>query len=273
MRRRSSKSSMKRRGLASRVTAGHYIYLLVYSLVFALGVICVQTGNTVMIGVGSSLVAAGIAGWVLFILVFIDQDERQKRKLVTDLGLVDAFESRSSQIKSEYDRRIDGARTSIDIMGFGLRALLDDYRDAFAGWAGKAHVRILLLDPDYPAVGRSYAAQRDIEEGNDEGRIARDVRTFLEQTRELRAQHPQTFRVRLYTSLPSINIFRVDDELFWGPYLVKSQSRNSPTFVVRKGGMLYDKLVDQFEGIWSNDALSHEAPTDLPNESGLSSEP
>ena len=49
--------------------------------------------------------------------------------------------------------------------------------------------------------------------------------------------------------------------MFWGPYLVKQPSRNSPTFLIRKA-VLFDRLVDHFERIWKDDSLSRPIPDD-----------
>ena len=153
-----------------------------------------------------------------------------------------------------------GAHDSIDVLGFGLRSLLEDYGDQFESWSARCTIRVLLLDPEFPSARTPYADQRDREENNQQGDIGRDVREFVRRTATL-AERPGTrFQVRLFRCLPSVNIFRIDDKLFWGPYLVGSQSRNMPTFVVKKGGHLYDVLGKHFESIWSRDDLSRPVP-------------
>jgi hypothetical protein len=56
--------------------------------------------------------------------------------------------------------------------------------------------------------------------------------------------------VRLYRSIPALNICRVDEELFWGPYLVGGPSRNNPTIIVKKGGIMFDRLMNHFNMVW-----------------------
>ena len=68
------------------------------------------------------------------------------------------------------------------------------------------------------------------------------------------------FQVRLYKVLPSVNYFRVDDEAFWGPYLMLEPSRNTPTILIKRGGVLYDKLRNHFDAIWSDDSFSRTVP-------------
>ncbi|MBI2710057.1 MAG: hypothetical protein HYX34_10230 [Actinobacteria bacterium] len=247
-----------------KLTSRNWIYLLLHVIVFVVGVLFVRERGAVASGVGASLIAAAIAGWVLFVWVMVNQEQARRLDVLAGLGLIDAFTARSSQIKQRYDDRLAGARQSIDIMGFGLRQLREDYLNDFSSWAARAHVRILLIDPDAPGPATTYATQRDTEEGNAVGGIASDVREFLAQTADVRQRLPEGFQVRLYSALPSINIFRVDDELFWGPYLVKTQSRNTPTFLVSRGGGLFDRLVEHFEALWNDPSLSHPPPAPAP---------
>lgn len=235
----------------------NWVYLLLHVIVFVVGVLFVREKSAVASGVGASLIAAAIAGWVLFVWVMVNQEQARRLDVLARVGLVDVFTARSTRIKERYDERLSGARQSIDIMGFGLRQLREDYRNDFEAWAGRAHVRILLIDPEAPASAMSHATQRDREEGNPTGGIAADVREFLAQTAAVRARHPDRFQVRLYSALPSIDIFRVDDEVFWGPYLMKTQSRNTPTFLVARGGGLFDRLVEHFDALWNDDEFSH----------------
>ncbi|MEZ4225047.1 MAG: hypothetical protein R3B13_29100 [Polyangiaceae bacterium] len=197
--------------------------------------------------------AAGITGWVVFVYVMLSRRTSDKLAVLDAFGLVGAFEGRSTRIRDEYDARLRKAHKHIDLMGFGLRALREDHADNFAGWASRTHVRILLIDP------RPHARQRDLEENNTRGAIEEDVKQFARATAALRKTNKQ-FEVRLYTCLPSVNVFRIDDDLFWGPYLIRKQSRNSPTFLTVKGGHLYEVFAQHFEEIWSDDRLSRPVP-------------
>jgi hypothetical protein len=253
----------------SKLTPRHWVYLLLHLVVFMAGVLIVRVGGAIASGLGSSLVAAAVAGWVLFVWVLVNQDQARRIEILARLGLIDAFTARSTHIKEQYDQRLAGARQCIDIMGFGLRQLREDYNNEFAVWASRAQVRILLIDPEAPDPAFSNADQRDSEEGNAPGSIAADVQEFVQKTTAVRAANPTRFQVRLYTALPSVNIFRVDDELFWGPYLVRTQSRNTPTFLVKRGGGLFDRLAGHFDELWSDPSLSHEPQAALPTDTGI----
>lgn len=240
-----------------RLDPTHWVYLLVHALVFILGVILVRAcDGLIATSIGTSLIAGGITGWTVFIYVFLSRDTSDRLRVLTQFGLTTIFEARSVRIKQEYDRRLAAVADRIDVMGFGLRALREDYLDGFASWSQRATVRILLIDPNFPVPEHNLARIRDAEEQQAADLISADVQRFVDATALLRRNEPTRFQVRYYTCLPSINIFRLDDDLFWGPYFVKEQSRNCPTLLVRRGGLLFDRISKHFEQIWSDSALS-----------------
>ena len=191
-------------------------YWLVHCLLIAVGIILMVSFGPIVLSIGASVVATGVAGLVLYLYVRFHQDDIQRQERLRNFGFADAFESRSVMIKHEYDSRIQKAQRAIDIVGFGLKHLKEDYGTEFRSWASRAQVRILLIDPESPSSRTSYAAQRAKEEQDGENSIKNSVQAFLDATQSLRADPNRAFEVRLFTCLPSINIFRVDNEMFWG---------------------------------------------------------
>jgi hypothetical protein len=56
--------------------------------------------------------------------------------------------------------------------------------------------------------------------------------------------------------IPAINLFRIDDDVFWGPYLMQQQSRNTPTLLATRGGFLFDMLQKHFDALWAQSSPS-----------------
>jgi hypothetical protein len=258
----SATDSLGKAGYVKRTfIATHWIYILAHVIAFLIGVICLlASSHTIMVSVGTSLIAGGVAGWVLFLHVWLSQQTAERLEIITQFGFVKAFDSRSMRIKTEYDHRLIAAKEHIDIMGFGLRALRQDYAESFSSWAQRATVRILLIDPEFPSSRTSLADQRDSEESEQPSTISNDVREFARAAAKVIARPKGAFQVRVYRCIPSMNLFRIDDDLFWGPYLVGQASRNSPTFVVKRGGVLYQRYLEHFEAIWKSDTLSRPIP-------------
>lgn len=244
----------------------HWVYILIHALIIAAGMfVIIATDSPVWVGVGTSLIATGITGETIFLYIFLSRDLSERVHALTQFGVVRIFDARSVRIRAEYDQRLTGARERIDILGYGLRSLREDYLDSFAAWRERAHVRILLLDPSFPSASFSLAAQRDAEERQNVGTIAQDVRDFMDSVLPIvRAEGKYPFEVKLYRALPTLNIFRVDDDLFFGPYLLKQPSRNTPTVLLRRGGILFDRISAHFETLWCDPSLS--VSIDEPNE-------
>lgn len=209
----------------------------------------------ILLGTGGSLVATGIAGEVLFLYIAFSQDTKERLDLIAVAGLQKIFATRSVSIRDEYHSRLRGAK-EVDILGFGLASFREDYGSKFEELSLHTSFRILLLDPDFPSPDTSIASLRDIEEGNNPGDIKRDVEAFEAVVRRCANLDRSRFQVKRLRALPSVNVFRVDDELFWGPYLIATQSRNMPTLLVRKGGHLYEEMKSHFEQLWTNEQFS-----------------
>src|SRR5690349_16142190 len=105
-----------------------WIYFLVHALLIVLGYVLVRINPTGLWGaVGSSVIAAGVTGLVVFVYVRYAQDAAEKLEVIAEFGIVTIFEARAARIKPEYDERLRSAR-EIDVLGFGLNAFREDYR-------------------------------------------------------------------------------------------------------------------------------------------------
>jgi hypothetical protein len=246
-------------GRILKVQPTHWLYILVHLVLIIVGFLIIVGGGPLFDAIGTSLVAAGMSGWIIFVYVLASDDVRAKIRLIARIGFSDYFSSRGSSIRAMYDDRLNLAKDRIDAIGFGLKALREDHLNSFVGWKAKAKIRILLLDPEFPTAVSSLAVIRDGEENQAAGTISDEVKEFVRQTRTL---VDERFQIRLARCIPSVNLFRIDDELFWGPYLAHKVSRNSPTFLVRRDGELFRLLMEHFETIWGSRELSREVPAE-----------
>lgn len=109
------------------------------------------------------------------------------------------------------------------------------------------HVRLLISDPDAPAV-----ALREKEEDTGPGVVASRIRNVLALLRPLRRVDGIEFRLHdacLYTS-----IFRSDDDLIINAHVYGVAGSNAPVLHLRKvpGGDMVTLYRDSFETIWTN---------------------
>jgi hypothetical protein len=234
-----------------RLRSSTVIYHLLHILMISIGVSITLMGGAVWTSIGTSLIATGSAGVLIYLYYARNERNMEMVEALRDFGLAQIYDERSGRIRhEEYASRLQRARSNVDIIGFGLTSFRVDHISDLSALASRAIVRILLLDPESP-----YAGQRDREEGQTEGVIAGEIREFISQFNRAReagatAGGAARIELRLYTCLPLLNVFRIDDEVFYGPYLVGRASRKTVTMRARRGP-IYDQLVKHFDEIWT----------------------
>jgi hypothetical protein len=233
----------------------HIVLVLLGALFLTAAPLKQWLGQGISEGIGGGLIAAGIAGITLFLYVFTTEGLKARIEAFSKAGLLKIFSGRSVLIRDEYHTRLVKAR-HIDLIGFGLSAFREDYINDFVSWSHRADVRILLVDPDFPTPQYSLADQRDKEESNPVGQIRSDVDAFEKAVSKLTGLNRKRFKVHRMRAIPAINMFRIDDDVFWGPYLMQQQSRNTPTLLATRGGFLFDILQKHFDALWAQSSPS-----------------
>jgi hypothetical protein len=232
------------------------LWALSHTIMILLGALCLSSpllhnalGAGVSEGIGGSLIATGVAGISLFLYIANSDSMRASVEMFTKAGLSAIYPGRSVLIRDQYQPRLAKAQ-KIDLIGYGLSSFRQDFLTEFVAWSHRAHVRILLPDPDFPSQALSLADQRDREENHPIGRTRADIVTFEKAVSDLTGLRRSSFRVHRVSCIPSINVFRIDDDIFWGPYLMHQQSRNTPTLLATRGGYLFGVLEEHFETLW-----------------------
>lgn len=231
------------------------VYFLVHLLIVVIGALAtlasasinVEWQKTTVFALGTSITAAGLCGMVVWVYIANSEKGLDLLRVLDASGLQWIYPSRAAQIRSEYAVRLETAKKQIDILGFGLKDFKRDYMVDLGDLSKRANIRILVLDPASP-----YTAQRDKEEVQGAGVIKGEIEEFISGFKQRYDGNRDELQLRVYASLPEVNIFRIDDEIFWGPYLVGRASGNTPTMRVRRGGFMFDALEAHFERVWAD---------------------
>jgi transcriptional regulator with XRE-family HTH domain len=111
------------------------------------------------------------------------------------------------------------------------------------------HIRILLGDPDSPAV-----AQRGQDEGIGDSAAAR-IRNVQALIKPLVAHNG--VEIRLHRTILYTSIFRADDRLLANPHIYGMPASTAPVLHVRRatGTALFSTYLDSFEQAWSTQAI------------------
>ncbi len=230
------------------------LWILSHTIMILLGSLCLSAksvhsalGIGVSEGIGGSLIATGIAGISLFLYIASSGAMRARIEMFTKAGLSAIYSGRSVLIREQYQQKLPKAQ-KIDLIGYGLSSFRQDFLEEFVTWSHRARVRILLPDPDFPTREFSLADQRDREENHPVGHTRADIEAFEKAIAHLAGLERSVHRV---SCIPSINVFRIDDDIFWGPYLMHRQSRNTPTMLATRGGYLFSALEEHFNSLWA----------------------
>lgn len=226
-------------------------YLLANALAICVGIIVTLVAvkpekllDTLGIAVGSSLIATGIVGWTMWVYVRQQEKSAASARAVDKAGIQYVYPKRAAQIRQEYDRRLRHAKR-VDIMGFGLRQFNLDYMRKLGDLSKHAKFRILIINPS-----SAHAAARDAEEKQSPDTIKREADEFIAQFAALYSKNTSKLQLRVYDCLPMVNIFRIDGDIFWGPYLLDRNSGNTFTVRARRRGVVYSQLKAHFDSAW-----------------------
>jgi transcriptional regulator with XRE-family HTH domain len=178
-------------------------------------------------------------------------------------GIGAALDTRPETVRSYADRGlitrqqwndiIDGSAERLWLYGMAEFGYASDDRVPgilTAAVARGCDVRVLLLDPDYPATG-----QIDADEGSPAGTLAARTRAAL--ARFLRMQEAcesDHLQIRVYDAHPSVSMVRSDDRMLVTPYLRFFIGSNSPTFEIHDGTAptMFGRYEQHFRDTWEN---------------------
>ncbi len=182
------------------------------------------------------------------------------------------FGGRGDAFFQLYDEALLGIQSQLDIFSLKLSRFRKQHTETLLNAASKTRIRIALLDPAFPlpADHVSLASLREQEERSPVGAIRRDVAEWADLVAEYRKRVDRHqivvapgkgLEVRLYNILPTVNLFRVDTNLFVGPYLLDVEDRETPTFLIKSeapgrgsmGSTMFNVYNRHFDAVWSNE--------------------
>lgn len=228
-----------------------HIFTTILLLVF--GIILVWWGidvheqivkNTVLLSIGTSLVAGGIVAILdLFRIASQEQVYNNIDNLIIKAGIDNVYEKRDLD---EYDSLIKNARNSIDVLGYSLRAFYQSYKEILLEKSSKHPnftVRILLIEPD--SMSSRY------RENNEDGKVTGIYKKSIDVIKEGFANCPN-IKIRTIDIPIGNMIYRIDDTMYVGPYFYKRNSKSTHTIKLNKNGWLYEEYQQEFDKMWKD---------------------
>jgi len=224
------------------------IYFLVNTILILIGAIFYSNDFK---SIGSSLIAAGISGYIIYWAIFVNKKKTKSEveilNRLKEFGILNFHEKRL--LYFEYSEARKKTKEHLDILGFGLHTFFEDNKENLSSWSNNFKIRILLLNPN-----NLNCKQRDYEEGDPEGKLKNDI--FYATKIVLDLNNPRV-KIKWYNAIPVTNILRMDEIMWVGPYFIKERSRNAYVITLNKNGLLFNKYLSHFEKIWDDPKLSY----------------
>ncbi|MCC7542859.1 MAG: hypothetical protein IT379_41975 [Deltaproteobacteria bacterium] len=223
------------------------------------GVTLAGIAQNVWFGVGQSVMASALVALVMLVGTWADrrtaraesqmlrrtlEEFRQTSELVKTAGLRRVHPDR--YIRSVYQDHQGRVRERLDLLGMSLKHFQQDVGDDLVRWVterDQLEIRILVPEPC-----GAYCRTRDVEEGRPAGDTSEWVLRLTDLV--LRSGHAR-IQIRWHSTIPTVSIYRLDDVVFVGPYLINRLSRLTTTLEVDSKSILAEQYLLHFESLWT----------------------
>lgn len=205
--------------------------------------------SSILENVFCSIIGSGLT--LFFTNVYVDVTK--KYEVWDDWKLEKIFKSRADK-NHDSDPKLENSNISqLDIIAFGLSSFRSFHtNDVLNRLNHGMNVRILVMHPK-----GKYISQREVEEGDTRGNISKSILDLVEWAKNLNVHSSKgKIALKYYCCMTLDFYWRLDDELYIGPYMNGKKSQQTITYKFIKGGKGFNIYTDYFEERWCD--LSNE---------------
>lgn len=224
--------------------------IIVGLIVLAIGVVMAlmdafiwHSPSSIVLNIGCSLLASSIVILLTTLLV----DEKKKNPL-DEWGIRKIYSTRAEK-NADSDAELDKAHYQVDAVAFGLSNFRSKYSRKVETCLKKGvNFRILTMDPN-----SEFVHQREKEENTVDGQIAKSIKDLVEWADILnRKKYKGKIIVKGYNCMTLDFYWRVDNEMYVGPYWYCQPSNQTITYAFSEGGKGFTQYSTYFEDLWEN---------------------
>jgi hypothetical protein len=205
--------------------------------------------------IGSGMVASGLAALILVLYQIassaVEQQEQDVLEVAKKMGLSDYYPHRPDFGMDAEEPSFHGARKIqiLELTGYTILAKIQ--RGEWSRRCHRTRIQVLLQDPLHPPGPWTFTNHRDYEEGQAVGTDLNQVHDFIRRFGvSERFPGGGSWELRLTRAMPTICYFRIDDRIYWAPYLSRVFGDKSPHMRVDRGGRLFEILERHFDRLW-----------------------
>lgn len=220
--------------------------IIVGIIFILLDIFKLKTEKAIWISIGCSLLASGIVIVANALLV-----EVKKEDMLQDWGLDKIYKTRAEK-SEDSDPKLDKAKERVDAVAFGLKA----FRTTHSSKVEKLlcdgiNFRILTMNP---AEDNIFLKQREKEERETEGQIMNSINQLVKWANKLNAKnYSGKIIIKGYKSMTLDFYWRVDDELYIGPYWYGYGSQQTITYKFKSNKKGFELYTEYFNKLWDDE--------------------
>ena len=223
------------------------LIILIAGLVMAFGdVFWWHSPSSLVLGIGCSLLASALVSLLTTILV-----DRKTVDPITEWKITKIYSTRAEK-NADSDPQLEKTQYQVDAVAFGLKSFRTKQSKRVEACLKRGvNFRIITMDPESP-----FVAQREIEENETSGQIKHTIEDLVKWANEFNARNLKgKIIVKGYSSMSLDFYWRVDDELYYGPYWYGLPSQQTITYKCTRGGKAFNIYTDYFNELWENNKL------------------
>lgn len=205
-----------------------------------------QTTQSIWISIGCSLLASGIVILATALLVDV-----RKVDYLEEWGLEKIYKTRAEK-NADSDPKLERAKKQVDAVAFGLKS----FRTTQSKRVEKAlkngvNFRILTM---IPTEDNMFLVQREAEEDEPTGQIKKSIEDLVSWANIFNSRpYKGKIEVRGYKCMTLDFYWRVDDELYVGPYWYGRGSQQTITYKFGKDKKGFELYTEYFEDLWTDE--------------------
>lgn len=236
---------MKQRYNLKSIIAGLIVLLIGISLVL-IDVFITKTDMNLYISIGCSLIASALV--ILLNDLFVDV---VKMNYLDEWKINKIYATRAEK-NADSDPNLDKAEYRVDVVAFGLRSFRQKYHKKVELCLKKGvNFRIITMNPE-----SKYINDREKEEGDAKGNIQISIYDLIKWANELNDNNYKgKIIIKGYNCMTLDFYWRVDDDLYVGPYWYGCKSSDTITYRYQKEGKGFSLYTEYFDRLWNNDTL------------------
>lgn len=222
------------------------LLLILFGIIAVLvDVFITKTTANVFVSIGCSLVASGLVLLCTALLI----DFRRGYAVWDEWKMSKIYKTRAEK-NLDSDPKLEKHNIKqLDGIAFGLKSFRSNRQnDVLTCMQRGMNVRFLVMNPYGDCVQK-----REHEENVVKGSISKSIEDLCSWAEDLNRQSNKgKITIRFYNTMTLDFYWRLDDEIYIGPYMLNIESQQTITYRFVKGGKGFSLYADYFESLWND---------------------